>query len=119
MSDAPQISDMEAARRPFHVSIVHALIVCVRDTARLPSDFEAGLLPLYSLLDLLDKTKIPPAELPGVIKVVYDLKRQYHGQGPTEMSGRLARCVEFLNLYQEEMVDEGKLEPAKAWSESV
>lgn len=108
--------DLEAARRPFHVSILRSIMVCVRSTAEWPPTFEAGLAPLLVLLDLLDTTKIPPADLPGVIKAVHELRQKYYGQGPARMTELIGNSVDFLALYQEELVENGKIKVEDAWS---
>lgn len=110
------MSVQEAARRPFHESIVHAVMIEVREAARLPADFEPGLLSLHVLLNLLDRTKIPPAALPGVIKTIHDLSQQFQGKGLARLTGRLDDCVEFLQVYQAEMVEAGKLGSDSAWT---
>lgn len=111
--------DHESARRPYHESIVLAVMVAVREAAQLPSDFTAGLLSFLVLMDLVDRTRVPPAALPGMIKVIYDTKEKFKGQGPARLTERLGESVDFLKLYQTEMVEQGKLDATAAWTEPV
>lgn len=109
--------DHEEARRSPHEALVLSVTIAVRDLARLPPNFEQGLHGFLLLMQLVDGIKIPPTALPGVIKAFYELQQKYKGQGPARLTSRLGECVEFLKLYQTEMVENGKLSVNEAWAQ--